>query len=66
MRQRALVLSLVVLSISLTRCALTDHYELTSSQGGASGTGETAGTASSSNGGSSANTDAGATQGGDP
>jgi hypothetical protein len=33
------VLPLALLSLSLTRCALTDHYQLTSEQGGVSGTG---------------------------
>lgn len=67
MRRRAVLLPLLVLSLSLTRCALTDHYELTSDTGGllgVSGAGDdTAGTGS--HGGMSNNGDAGATQGGD-
>jgi hypothetical protein len=38
-KQRGLVLPLLLLNLSLTRCALTDHYELTPDAGGVNGTG---------------------------
>ncbi|HTA93126.1 MAG TPA: kelch repeat-containing protein, partial [Polyangiaceae bacterium] len=58
MKQNARLLPLALLSLSLMRCALTDHYELASDQGGATGT---AGTASSGSAGGALSGTAGGT-----
>jgi hypothetical protein len=65
--KRAAMLPMLGLSLGLTHCALSDHYELTSGKLGnaGSGAGDTAGAGSSDAGGMGVGAAAGASQGGD-